>query len=171
MPGDGCRSSCHIVNQPRIDDINCRTRLTAMQLAAMLSPSPSFILFGVVFCFIWVAAVPASTIATTLLVGVAALVGLKALLFGSMLAFNPWRVHFENDRVEFHQGKRLVFAAQLSIDDTESIAIVENRLVPRMLRLTKSDGTFFDTLYGVSRHDLESVVEQIRARTKSCESN
>ncbi len=99
------------------------------------------------------------------------LVGLKALLFGSILAFNPWRVHFENDRVEFHQGKRLVAAAKLSVDDTDSIDIVENRLVPRMLRLTKSDGTILNTLYGVSRLDLENVVEQIRARTKSCESN
>jgi hypothetical protein len=133
----------------------------------MLSPSRSFILFGVFFCFIGVAAVPASTIATTLFVGVAGLVGLKTLLFGSILALNPWRVHFENDRVEFHQGKRLVAASKLAIDDAESIAIVENRFFPRMLRLTKSDGTLFDTLYGVSRHDLETVVERIHARTKS----
>jgi hypothetical protein len=133
----------------------------------MLSPSRSFIMFGVFFCFIWVAAVPASTIATTLFVGVAGLVGLKSLLFGSILALNPWRVHFENDRVEFHQGKRLVTSSKLSIDDDVSIAIVENRLFPRMLRLTKSDGTCFDTLYGVSRHDLETVVERIHARTKS----
>ncbi len=128
-------------------------------------------MIGVFFCFIWVAAVPASTIATTLFVGIAAIVGLKTLLFGSILAINPWRVHFESDRVEFHQGKRLVTALKLSMDDPESIAIIENRLFPRILRLTKSDGTFFDTLYGVSRHDLETVVEQIRARTKNCESN
>ena len=142
-----------------------------MQLAAMFSPSPSFILFAVVFCFVWAAAVPASTIATTLLVGLAAIVGLKALLFGSILVFNPWRVHFEDDRVEFHQGKRLVSAVKLSVDDTDSISIIENRFVPRMLRLTKSDGTILNTLYGVSRLDLENVVERIRVRNKSCESN
>ncbi len=154
----------NLVTDSNFDEIRCNTRLTAMQLAASLAPSPGSLVFAAFFCVIWITAVPATTIATTLLVGFASIFALKFVIFGAIIVLNPWRVRFKNDRVEFHQGERLVATSKLSFEDAESVAIIESRWFPRILRVTKSDGTNLDTLYGVSRSDLETVAAQIQAR-------
>ncbi len=148
----------------RTQEIRCRTRLTAMQLVALLVPSPGSGLFAIVFCFIWITAVPASTIATTLAVGLASLLLLKSLIFLPIIYLNSWRVKLTDNRADFHQGSRIVATTELPLENADSITIVENLLFPRMLRVTKHDGSILDTLYGVARDDLETVAARIRSR-------
>lgn len=147
---------------PNVDEIRCRTRLTAAQLAAMLAPSPGFFVFAACFCLVWIIAIPASKIATTLALGFASLIVLKLVIFGTFMFFNTWQVRFNNDFVEFRQGGRLVASSKLPLEDGTFVSIIETRLFPRMLRLTKSDGTNLDTLYGVSKSDLETVTARMQ---------
>ena len=158
----------NLTTDTNLDVIRCNTRLTALQFAGMFAPSPGSLIFGVFFCFVWITAVPASTIATILLVGFASIFALKGIVFSAIFVLNPWQVQFKSGCVEFLQGGRLVATLKLRCKDAETVSIIENRLFPRMLRITKSDGTNLDTLYGVSRSDLETVAAQIVDRNAKC---
>ncbi len=146
------------------EEIHCHTRLSATQMIAMLVPSRSFIIFGILMFVIWYNLVPATNTAGTLLIAALCLALLKlTIVIACMMAYR-WRVSIDGNRVEFFQGSHKIVTCLMGPEVTKSITVVDSRWFPGMLQVARTDGTVFETLYGVCRTDLDIVAERLKQR-------
>ncbi len=144
------------------EEILCYTQLSALQIIAILVPSRSYIIFAALNFAIWYNLLPIVTILGYVLVGALALAVLKLVLVVGLAKACRWRVSIDGARVEFHQGSSLVSVVVLRPEEPQEISVIDARWFPRLLRISSTDGTVLETLYGVSREDLDKVAQRLR---------